>query len=48
MRLITILYFLLLAYVIAALLFWGHSLNKQSAIIYDHEVRALERRKRNI
>lgn len=44
MRLITILYFLLLAYVIAALVFWGHSLNKQSAIIYEHEVRELERR----
>lgn len=44
MRLITILYFLLLAYIIAALLFWAHSLNKQSTIIYEHEIKELERK----
>lgn len=44
MRLITILYFLLLAYIIAALVFWGHSLNRQSTIIFQHEMRELERR----
>jgi len=44
MRLITISYSLLLAYIIAAFVFWGHSLNKQSKIIYQHEIKELERR----
>lgn len=43
MRLISILYFLLLGYMIATLLFWGHSLNKQSGIIYEHEMATLHR-----
>jgi signal transduction histidine kinase len=41
MRLITILYFLLLFYIIAALLFWGVSLHKQNQIILHHELQTL-------
>jgi signal transduction histidine kinase len=41
MRVLTFLYFLLLVYIIAALVFWGISLNKQSAIIVNNELDAL-------
>ncbi len=41
MRLITILYFLLLFYIIAALVFWGISLHKQNQIILQHEQETL-------
>jgi len=44
MRLFTTIYALLLAYIIAALSFWWISLEKQSHIIYDQELRALNRR----
>lgn len=44
MRLAIIIYFFLLTYVIAALFFWGHNLNKQSKIIYANELKELERR----
>lgn len=37
MRLFTTLYLLLLLYIIAALVFWGYSLNKQSERIYELE-----------
>ncbi len=40
-RLPQIIYLLLLLYVVAALLFWGFSLQKQSVIIYEAERRAL-------
>lgn len=40
-RLPKILYVLLLLYVVAALLFWGFSLQRQSRIIYEAERRAL-------
>ncbi len=38
MRFFNVIYLLLLAYIIAALLFWGFSLNKQSRIIYEQEL----------
>lgn len=38
MRFFNIIYLLLLAYTIAALVFWGISLNKQSKIIYEQEL----------
>jgi len=38
MRFFNIIYLLLLAYTIAALLFWGFSLNKQSKTIYEPEL----------
>ncbi|HRO42365.1 MAG TPA: HAMP domain-containing sensor histidine kinase [Flavipsychrobacter sp.] len=38
MRFFNIIYLLLLAYTIAAMLFWGFSLNKQSKIIYEQEL----------
>lgn len=41
MRLLTFLYSLLLVYIIAALVFWGISLNKQSAVIVNNEIDAL-------
>jgi len=41
MRVISFLYFLLLVYIIAAIVFWGISLNKQSAIIVKNEIDAL-------
>ncbi len=41
MRVISFLYFLLLIYIIAAIIFWGISLNKQSAVIVKNEVDAL-------
>jgi signal transduction histidine kinase len=44
MRLISILYFLLLSYMIAALLFWGHSLDRQNGIIFQNELDALHSR----
>lgn len=40
-RLLKILYVLLLLYVVAALLFWGFSLQRQSRIIYESELRTL-------
>lgn len=42
MRFLSVIYFLLLVYIIAAILFWGHSLDKQSGIIYNAEVTALQ------
>lgn len=41
MRLISFLYFLLLVYIIAAIVFWGLSLNRQSALIVSNEIDAL-------
>lgn len=41
MRVISFLYFLLLVYIIAAILFWGSSLNKQSGLIVSNEIDAL-------
>ncbi len=41
MRLFTLLYLLLLAYIIAAMTFWGFSLEKQSVIIYEQQREAL-------
>lgn len=41
MRVISFLYFLLLVYIIAAIAFWGISLNKQSAVIVKNEIDAL-------
>ncbi len=41
MRVISFLYFLLLVYIIAALVFWGLSLNKQNVIIVRNEIDAL-------
>ncbi len=40
-RLPQLVYLLLLLYIIAALLFWGFSLQRQSRIIYEAELRAL-------
>jgi len=42
MRIISFLYFLLLVYIIAAIVFWGISLNKQSAVIVKNEIDALK------
>lgn len=41
MRLISFLYFLLLVYIIAAIVFWGVSLNRQSVLIVSNELDAL-------
>lgn len=41
MRVISFLYFLLLIYIIAAIVFWGLSLNKQSVVIVKNEIDAL-------
>ncbi len=41
MRVISFLYFLLLVYIIAAIVFWGISLNKQSAVIVKNEIETL-------
>ncbi len=41
MRLFTLLYLLLLAYIIAAMLFWGISLEKQSVTIYEQQKQSL-------
>ncbi len=38
MRVISFLYFLLLVYIIAAIVFWGVSLNRQSAVIVSNEI----------
>lgn len=43
MRLISVLYFLLLGYMVTSLLFWGHSLDKQSDIIYKNDIYVLNR-----
>ena len=42
MRIISFLYFFLLTYIIAALLFWGISLNKQNEVIFSNEIEALQ------
>lgn len=42
MRFLSVIYFLLLVYIIAAIVFWGHSLDKQSGIIYKAELKALQ------
>lgn len=44
MKAITFLYFLLLVYIIAALVFWGFSLNKQNMLIVNNELDALHTR----
>lgn len=44
MRVISFLYFLLLVYIIAAIVFWGVSLHKQSAVIVRNEIDALHTR----
>ncbi len=41
MRFITFLYALLLCYIIAALIFWGISLNKQSTMLFNNELNVL-------
>ena len=41
MRVISFLYFLLLVYIIAAIVFWGISLNRQSVVIVNNEIDAL-------
>jgi signal transduction histidine kinase len=41
MRIVSILYFILLAYIIAAILFWGSTLNKQNELIVRNEIEAL-------
>lgn len=38
MRFFNVIYLLLLVYIIAALVFWGLSLNKQSKVIYEQEL----------
>lgn len=40
-RFVNLIYIFILLYTIAALLFWGHSLNKQSHLIYQYEQEAL-------
>ena len=42
MRFPSVLYSLLLIYIIAAILFWGHSLNKQNNVLFQNEVAALQ------
>lgn len=44
MRVLSFLYFLLLVYIIAAIAFWGISLNRQSIVIVNHETAALHGR----
>lgn len=41
MRFISIIYFLLLAYIVAAIAFWGHTLDHQSEMIYETEMNTL-------
>jgi len=41
MRFLSVLYFLLLAYIIAAILFWGHSLDRQNGVIFRNELESL-------
>ena len=41
MRFINVLYTLLFVYIIAAIVFWGISLDKQSTLLYQHELEAL-------
>jgi signal transduction histidine kinase len=41
MKAVTFLYFLLLVYIVLALLFWGVSLNKQSNFIFENEIVSL-------
>ncbi|PSK94860.1 sensor histidine kinase [Taibaiella chishuiensis] len=42
MRIISFLYFFLLTYIIAALVFWGISLNKQNEVIFSNEIETLQ------
>lgn len=44
----TIAYSLLFMYVIAAILFWGYSLNKQASVVYNLELKNLENTKSTI
>jgi len=44
MRIISIVYFFLLVYIIAAILFWGRTLNKQNELIVRNEIEALNNR----
>lgn len=41
MRFISIIYFLLLAYIVAAIAFWGQTLDHQSEMIYESEIKTL-------
>ncbi len=43
MRVITLLYVLLLLYIVSALVFWGLSLNKQSNLILQNEIELLQK-----
>lgn len=42
MRFISVIYILLLVYIIAAIAFWGHTLDQQSQTIYRSEIKALQ------
>lgn len=42
MRFISVIYFLLLAYIVAAIAFWGHNLDRQSEMIYQSEMSRLK------
>lgn len=42
MRFISVIYVLLLAYIIAAIAFWGHTLDQQSEKLYQNEIRTLQ------
>lgn len=42
MRFLSVIYVLLLAYIIAAIAFWGHTLDKQSEKIYQSEIQTLQ------
>lgn len=44
MRFVNILYISIFLYTVAALLFWGHSLNEQSLLIHKYELRDLDNR----
>lgn len=44
MRFVNILYIFIFLYTVAALLFWGHSLNEQSILIKEYEMRELDSR----
>ena len=41
MRIISLVYFFLLVYIIAAILFWTKTLNKQNELIVRNEIEAL-------
>src|ERR1700744_5523270 len=44
MRIISLVYFFLLVYIIAAILFWARTLNKQNELIVRNEIEALNNR----